>query len=133
MSRQGRQAASQLPHNWPSGGDQTGRAAYLELAFERHQRPMYAEAYRELTLRDVMQILDAIQEEHHWIMLSIFGVMQHLGMDHPPFPQACPTFPPYTQPKGAGYDGACPLGINHGDTDDDITEDEEDNYESSDE
>nr|KAJ0221905.1 hypothetical protein LSAT_V11C200091530 [Lactuca sativa] len=53
-------------------------------------------------------------------------------MDHPPFPQAGPAFPPHAQPMGAGHDDVGPSGTHHGDTDDDIMEDEEEKYESSD-
>lgn len=65
-----------------------------------------------------MRCLDAIQEEHLQIMASIVGVRQHIGMDHPLFPQAGPVVPPPTQPMHAGHDGDGPSNIRHGDTDD---------------
>nr|KAJ0217239.1 hypothetical protein LSAT_V11C300133210 [Lactuca sativa] len=49
------------------------------------------------TLRDVMQCLVVAHEERRWIMVSISGVMWHLGMDHPPFPKVGPSFQPPTQ------------------------------------
>lgn len=65
-----------------------------EPVFERLQRPSYVEPDQlELTLHDVMQRLDVAHEECHWIMALLAGVIQHLRMDHPPFPQAGPTVP----------------------------------------
>ena len=68
-------------------------------------------------------------------MASVVGVMQHLGMNRPPFPQAGPASPPSAQSGVSSYDGAGTLGMYPGDTDDDSeesSEDEEGEYESSD-
>ncbi|CAI9268796.1 unnamed protein product [Lactuca saligna] len=46
-----------------------------------------------------------------------YWVMQHLGMDHPPSPQASPAFPLNAQQRGVGHDGAGPSGTYQGDID----------------
>lgn len=51
-------------------------------------------------------------------MASIAGVMQHLGMDHQPFPQSGPAQP--------GHDGVVPSETNHRDIDDENEEGTED-------
>ena len=68
-------------------------------------------------------------------MASTTGVMRHLGMEHPPFPQVGPTFPPPSQPRGTVHDVSGPQGIHYGDIDeyDDGIEDEEGEYESNNE
>lgn len=66
-----------------------------EPAFAMHQIPRHAESdLPKQTLRDVMQYLVAVLEERHWIMVSIAGVMRHLGVDHPPFPRVGHAIPP---------------------------------------
>ncbi|CAI9264214.1 unnamed protein product [Lactuca saligna] len=59
------------------------------------QRPRITEPDKsEPTLHDVMRRQDFAHEEHCWIIHSMDGVKQRLGMDHPPFLQAVPTVPP---------------------------------------
>ncbi|CAI9269012.1 unnamed protein product [Lactuca saligna] len=59
------------------------------------------------------------------IMASIFGWRQHLGLDHPPIPQAGPVIPP-TQLRGTGHDSVGTSCTHPGDTDDDHEESSED-------
>ncbi|CAI9295066.1 unnamed protein product [Lactuca saligna] len=67
-----------------------------ELTFVRCQRPRHAKLdYREPTIHDVMRCLVVTHEERRWIIASITGVMQHLGMDHLPFPRTGPAVPPH--------------------------------------
>nr|KAJ0228267.1 hypothetical protein LSAT_V11C100033500 [Lactuca sativa] len=86
-------------------------------------------------LHDMMQYLIVALKERGWIMVLVSAVMQHLGMDYPPFPKAGPSIPPPSQPQNAGHDGAGTSGIHLGDTDVDNedTEDEEAEYKNSDE
>lgn len=56
-------------------------------------------------------------------MALLAGVIQHLRMDHPPFPQAGPTVPQHAQSRGTGHDGA-------GDSEEGM-EDQKGEYESS--
>lgn len=80
--------------------------------FMKLQRPKQADAdHPELTLHDMMWRLDATHEKCHWIVDSSIGVIQHLRMDHPPFPQVGPTILP---PAHHELDGTGPLGIHHG-------------------
>lgn len=65
--------------------------------FEMRPRPMYDDL--EPNLCDVMQHIDVVQERHRWIMASISSTMISHGMDHPPFSQADPVVPPYTQTR----------------------------------
>lgn len=70
----------------------------LDPAFVRCYRLSHVEPnHPEPTLRDVMQCLVVAHEERRWIMVSISGVMWHLGIDHPPFPKVGPSFQPPTQ------------------------------------
>ena len=66
-------------------------------------------------------------------MASIVRLRQHLGLEHPPFPQAGLVIPPHTQLRGTGHDCVRTSGTYPGDTDDDREEsskDEECEYES---
>nr|KAJ0224487.1 hypothetical protein LSAT_V11C100043360 [Lactuca sativa] len=103
--------------------------------FEWRQRPRHAEPEQpEPTLRDVMRC-SVVAQERRWIMASLSRVIQHLGMDHPHFHQAGPVFPPPAQFRGTNHDGVGTSGTHLGDIDDseDVTENEENEYDSSDE
>lgn len=91
-----------------------------DLEFEWHQIPRHVKPdFLEPTLGDVMWGLTAAREECRWMMTSLFIVMRHLGMDHPPFPSADPVVPHPSQPHIIGYKGTGPSGTHPGDTDDD--------------
>ncbi|CAI9261728.1 unnamed protein product [Lactuca saligna] len=53
------------------------------------------ESIRQVVPKDIPEpAFDVAHEEHCWIIDSMAGVKQRLGMDHPPFLQAVPTVPP---------------------------------------
>nr|KAJ0189621.1 hypothetical protein LSAT_V11C800404730 [Lactuca sativa] len=107
-------ALGSTPLSWICGGHWVTR---LTLSYEVNTGGIVPMPSREMgtTVLGKMQALCLVvaREECHWIMASTTGVMRHLGMEHPPFPQ----------------------GIHYGDIDeyDDGIEDEEGEYESNNE
>ncbi|CAI9298788.1 unnamed protein product [Lactuca saligna] len=94
-------------------------------AFVRHQRPRNAEPdLSEPNIGEVMQGLTDAQQECHWMMDSLVMMMQHLGMDHPPFLSADPIVPSHFQPHNTSYYSTGPLGTHPGEADDDDDEEE---------
>lgn len=107
----------------------------IEHAFKESQRPRHAKPDQlDLTLHDVMNCLVVAQEEHRWIMASVVGLTQHLGIDHLPFRQMGPIVPASAH---ACHDGTGPPGTHLRDTDDDNSDEgmkyKEGEYESNDE